>query len=75
MREQTDRMIADYEQLKVDLTYHAQKSSDLQSNLGINSENRRRAEDEVLRLNKELDELKMKSRDKEAADSREIGSL
>ena len=52
-------MISDYEQLKVDLTYHAQKSSDLQSNLGINSENRRRAEDEVLRLNKELDEFKM----------------
>ena len=59
MREQTDRMIGDYEQLKVDLTYHAQKSSDLQSNLGINSENRRRAEDEVLRLNKEFDEFKM----------------
>lgn len=68
-------MIVDYEKLKEDLGFHVQKNNDLSGQLGNNMAGRRKAEDEVLRLQREYDDFKNKTRDTQACDSREIVNL
>ena len=62
LKEQTDRMIVDYEKMKADLAFYMKRSAELQSDLEYNVNERRKAEDESLRAVKDLDDLKMKSR-------------
>lgn len=65
-------MINDYEQLKQDLSFNINQNADLKHNLDINVSGRRRAEDDLLRVTKDYETLKMESADARAADSREI---
>lgn len=58
MREQTDRMMVDYEKMKEECNYTVAKNHDLQQNLNINVNGRRKAEDDLLQSIREFDEFK-----------------
>ena len=45
LKEQTDRMIVDYEQVKNDLGYHGKRTEELQKDLTVNVAGRRHAEE------------------------------
>ena len=45
LKEQTDRMIVDYEQVKSDLGYQGKRTEELQKDLSVNVAGRRRAEE------------------------------
>ena len=45
LKEQTDRMIVDYEQVKSDLGYQGKRSEELQRDLSVNVAGRRQAEE------------------------------
>lgn len=75
LKEQTDRMMVDYEKIKDELTYTQTKNQDLQQNLSVNMAGRRKAEDDLLKTIKEFEDHKQKSRDTEAGDGRQISHL
>ena len=75
LKEQTDRMMVDYEKIKEELTYTQTKNQDLQQNLSVNMAGRRKAEDDLLKTIKDFEDHKQKSRDTEAGDGRQISHL
>lgn len=52
-----------------------QKNDDVSTNLSVNMGQRRRAEDELLRLKQEYEDFKQRARDDQANDGREIVTL
>lgn len=75
LRDQTDRMIADYEKLKADLTYTVERNQDLTGQLDTNVQARRRAEDDLLRIQKDFEEYKVNSNDQQNGLQREVAAL
>ena len=75
LKEQTDHMICDYEKMRGDYNHQMQVNNDMQMNLNVNQAGRRRAEDELFKTQKELEEARLQARDAQASDSREIVSL
>ena len=68
----TDRMLVDFDKCREELEFYKSKNEDLLSNLQINLNGRRRAEDDLLALNKEYEDFKTQARDREGRDSNEI---
>ena len=66
LKEQTDRMIADYEQVKNDLGYHGKRSDELQKDLTVNVAGRRRAEEQLVTTRKELEDLRVRDGQEQA---------
>ena len=75
LKEQTDRMMVDYEKMREELNFTVNKNQDLTQNLNINITGRRKAEDDLLRTVREFDEFKQRAKDNEAGDDREIALL
>lgn len=75
LKEQTDRMMIDYEKIKEELSFTQNKNQDLQQTLNVNMVGRRKAEDDLLKTIKDLDDFKQRSRDAEAGDGRQISHL
>ena len=68
-------MMAEFDKLKEDMVYQLQKNDDMNNNVSVAMGQRRRAEDELTRMNKEFDDFKAQSRDNQTNDGREIASL
>ena len=76
LKEQTDRMIADYEQVKNDLGYHGKRSDELQKDLTGRMPKvsklksiwagRRRAEEQLVTTRKELEDLRVRDGQEQA---------
>ena len=65
-------MLVDFDKCREELEFYKSKNEDLLSNLQINLNGRRRAEDDLLALNKEYEDFKTQARDREGRDSNEI---
>lgn len=68
-------MVNEFDKLKEDMTFQLQKNDDISNNLSVNMGQRRKAEDELFRLNKEYEDLNVKARENQANDGKEIAAL
>ena len=66
LKEQTDRMIADYEQVKNDLGYQGKRTDELQKDLSVNVAGRRRAEEKLVTTRKDLEDLRVRDGQEQA---------